>query len=51
MRDFKEVDFEKYCPKCKYGPRDEKYDPCNECLEYGALECTERPFLFEKKED
>ena len=41
------VSFAVYCPKCKYYERDEKFDPCNECLDYGGRECSERPFNFE----
>lgn len=29
---FKEVDFAKYCKKCKYSEIDDVKDPCNECL-------------------
>lgn len=28
----KEVDFEEFCPKCKYWELNDGEDPCNECL-------------------
>ena len=44
------VDFQKYCDKCKYKDLDEKMDPCNECLDYGANENSEVPVNFAKKD-
>ena len=46
---YKVVKFDVYCPKCKYNKLDERLDPCNECLDYGALEGTEIPMKFEEK--
>ena len=31
--------------------KDEKYDPCNECLDEGGREETTKPLYFEQKED
>lgn len=42
------VDFEQYCPLCKYSDRPEKCDPCNECLEVGGNEGTDKPVRFEE---
>lgn len=44
-----EVEFNKYCEKCKYGHLDEKYDPCNECLDYGYRQDSRIPKFFEEK--
>lgn len=41
------VPFDIYCPKCVYNGRGEKYDPCNECLDYGGRINSERPVNFE----
>lgn len=44
------VKFDVYCLKCKYNKLDERLDPCNECLDYGAREGTEVPMKFEEKD-
>lgn len=44
-----EVRFDIFCKKCKHGPLNEVKDPCNECLEYGMREGTEKPLCFEEK--
>ena len=49
-RNMKEVRFDQYCKSCKYEELDEKFDPCNECLEYGYLENTRKPCKYEEKE-
>ena len=46
---YKDVRFDKYCKTCKYGELSEVKDPCNECLEYGMREGTEKPLNFEEK--
>ena len=46
---YKIVKFDVYCPKCKHEKLDERLDPCNECLDYGAREGTEIPMKFEEK--
>lgn len=33
--EYLEVDFKKYCKTCKHKELGEKFDPCNECLDYG----------------
>lgn len=47
--EFKEVDFKTYCKKCKYRDIKEKMDPCNDCLEVGMREGTNKPEHFEEK--
>ena len=42
----KEVNFMRYCWLCKFGPRNEKLDPCNICLEVAMREGTEVPEYF-----
>ena len=40
------VNFNKYCPKCKYYNLQEKHEPCNTCLEHGVNSNSEKPFNF-----
>lgn len=46
---YKFVDFKKYCKLCKHEKKDEKLDPCNECLEVGMREGTSKPEYYEEK--
>lgn len=41
-----EVDFETYCPKCKYKEFGENTNVCCECLEYGYNENSQKPVNF-----
>ncbi len=50
MNETKEVRFDIYCKTCKYAKLPEYYDPCNECLESGMNEETEKPVYWEEKE-
>lgn len=45
--ELKEVRFTTYCKTCKYQKRHEAQDPCNECLEIGMREGTEKPEYWE----
>ena len=45
------VRFDIYCNKCKYKDRDERLNPCNECLEVGARENTHVPEYWEGAEN
>lgn len=45
----KEVNFKKYCDICKHRKKLEFEDPCNECLEVGMRDETEKPEYFEEK--
>lgn len=40
------VMFDVYCSRCEYSGRPEKCDPCNECMDYGGREYSERPINF-----
>lgn len=44
---YKEVNFEKYCKLCKHCDKEEKYDPCNDCLDYGWNTESIKPLYFE----
>ena len=43
------VDFDVYCPKCKYLELDDSDDPCNECLAYGGNYNSHKPVNYEEK--
>lgn len=47
--ELKEVNFTKYCFRCKYDTLNEKLDPCNKCLEVSMREGTEVPERYEPK--
>lgn len=44
-----EVDFEKYCPTCEYGNLNEKFDPCNYCLDAPVNSESEKPVYWKEK--
>lgn len=43
------VDFKTYCPKCKHYSKEERMDPCNECLVFGGNIHTSVPVKFESR--
>lgn len=43
------VDYEKWCPKCKYFDSSEAMDPCHHCLGEPVAEDSRKPVDF--KED
>ena len=45
-----EVNFHKYCARCKYRRLEEVQSPCNECLEVGMREGTRQPECFKEKD-
>lgn len=47
---YQEVDFEHYCPKCKHADKDEKFDPCCECLDYGMNRQSSKPVEYKEKD-
>ena len=49
MNDTREVDFSKWCPKCKYKDIQEgdKEIRCDECLSYGYNIDSRKPVNFE----
>ncbi len=46
---FKEVEFWKFCDKCKHKDVNEVKDPCNECLDEAANLHSTKPVCFEEK--
>lgn len=44
------VNFEKWCPKCKYAEKSPTSDPCNDCLGIGGREGTNVPENYEEKD-
>lgn len=44
------VNFEKYCPKCKYYLVSENVDPCWTCLENPTNIWSHKPVKFKEKE-
>lgn len=45
---YKEVYFERYCRTCKNYKLKETEDPCNECLNTGAVEHSHKPVKYVK---
>lgn len=46
-KEYREVDFHKYCPKCKYWEIEDIKDPCNECLGEPCNKNSEKPVYYE----
>ena len=49
MEDVKFVNFRLYCPMCTHYNDKAEDEPCNECLECGAREQTEKPLHYDDK--
>lgn len=47
--EYLEVDFKKYCKTCKHKELGEKFDPCNECLDYGYNLNSHKPVMWKEK--
>lgn len=47
----KEVRFDLFCPTCEYRDREERMDPCNECLETGMNIESSKPVMYKEKTD
>lgn len=45
------VDFQKYCPLCRYERRSEVKDPCDDCLSFPVNEDSRKPVSFKDKND
>lgn len=45
---YREVNFEKYCKTCENRKKDEKFDPCNDCLEEPMNENSEKPVYWKE---
>ena len=50
VRNTKEVDFAKYCKICKFGPKEEHEDPCDECLTQPWIENSHKPVKYKEAE-
>ena len=48
---YREVNFEKYCPTCEHKKKDEKFDPCNDCLAEGMNTNSEIPIYWKGGND
>ncbi len=46
--DYKEVYFDQYCNTCKHKDLDEKFDPCNECLDEPVNLESHKPVKWEE---
>lgn len=46
----KEVDFHKYCKKCKHRDKHESEDPCWDCLDQPVNEDSKKPIYFEDRD-
>lgn len=44
------VDYEKWCPLCKYSGTVETEDPCNQCLGEPVNEDSRKPICWKEKE-
>lgn len=47
-REYREVDFHKYCPKCKHWEIEDIKDPCNDCLGDPCNKNSEKPVYYEQ---
>lgn len=46
--DYKIVDYDKWCSKCRYYLKEDTSEPCNECLENPAVVDSRKPLMFKK---
>lgn len=44
------VDFHEWCDKCEYKDREEKEDPCFDCLADPTNEYSHRPTKYKEKD-
>lgn len=47
--EYKEVEFRKYCEKCKHYEVEDVKDPCNDCLDEPVNLHSTKPVYFEEK--
>lgn len=45
------IDFDKYCPRCKYKSRAAIDYPCDSCMEHPVPWNSEKPVFFEDAEE
>lgn len=43
------VDFKKYCETCEYKDKEERLDPCHECLENPVNTNSTKPINYKEK--
>ena len=48
---YKIVEFEKYCPSCKYLNEPEDEEPCNECLTEASNLDSHKPINYKEDEE
>lgn len=49
--EYLEVNFEKYCKTCQHKELEEKFEPCNRCLEHGCNLNSRKPIMWEEKNE
>ena len=49
--EYREVDFNTYCPKCEHIKKKDIEEPCNDCLEHPTNLYTDKPTRFEEKKN
>lgn len=47
--EYREVDFEQYCPKCKHEKMEETKEPCNGCLGEPVNHQSSKPTMYKEK--
>lgn len=47
--EWREVNFSKYCIKCKHFRKPEWKEPCNACLTHAVNQNSEKPVYWEEK--
>ena len=50
VRNTKEVDFATFCRTCKFGPKEEHEEPCDECLTQPWNENSHKPVKYKEAE-
>lgn len=45
------VEFDIYCPNCKFEDKKDNEDPCSTCLSMPTNEHSRKPWYFEQKEN
>lgn len=43
------VEFDIYCPNCKFKDKEDWKDPCNTCLSIPTMENSRKPAYFEQR--
>lgn len=45
------IEFDQYCPKCKYKDTSDAEDPCDECLTNPVAYNSKKPINFKENKD